>query len=234
MANKTKRSKHTIVNGSVAQQVTTILSNRIIDGQYQEGDFIPTEEELCEEFSIGRSSVREAIKTLESRGMVHKQQGKGVVVVDETITATSQMLRLAFEYKRVSFKDLAEFRVAMEVKLAALAAQNATEEDIANIKIHLDKMKSLKLSPKTFASTDYKFHEAIAQASGNSVSMLILRTLYPIIYDQIIHTVARESSHERTYELHENIYEAICAGNSREAELAMALHLRETLRLIDE
>ncbi|MFI3305531.1 MAG: FadR/GntR family transcriptional regulator [Rikenellaceae bacterium] len=233
MANNTKSTKHTIVNGSVAQQVTSIISKQIIDGKYSEGDFLPTEEELCEEFGIGRSSVREAIKTLESRGMVRKLQGKGVIVVDETIVATSQMLRIAFEYKKVSFKDLAEFRVSMEIKLAGLAAQNATSDDLREIKENLEQMKSKKISPKNFAAIDYKFHESIAQASGNNVSVLILRSLYPIIYDQITHTIARENSLERTYELHEKIYNAIEAKSSRDAEAAMSNHLRETLRLID-
>lgn len=56
---------------------------------------MPTEEDLCREFGIGRSSVREAIKTLESRGMVRKLHGKGVEVIDESAKATTEMLHIS-------------------------------------------------------------------------------------------------------------------------------------------
>ena len=59
-----------LANESVAKQVTDILTDLIVSGKIKLGEYLPTEEDLCREFGIGRSSVREAIKTLESRGMV--------------------------------------------------------------------------------------------------------------------------------------------------------------------
>ena len=68
MTSKILNSLPHLANDSVAKQVTDILSDLIVTGKIEEGDFLPTEEDLCREFGIGRSSVREAIKTLESRG----------------------------------------------------------------------------------------------------------------------------------------------------------------------
>ncbi|MFI3306828.1 MAG: GntR family transcriptional regulator [Rikenellaceae bacterium] len=95
-------AKPVIINGSVAVQIADILTRRIIDQSVVVGDFLPTEELLCEEFGVGRSSIREAIKTLESRGLVRKRQGRGAVVVDESIEATSRMLKLSLDYKKSS------------------------------------------------------------------------------------------------------------------------------------
>lgn len=77
MTSKILNSLPHLANDSVTKQVTDILSDLIVTGKIVEGDFLPTEEDLCYEFGIGRSSVREAIKTLESRGMVRKLHGKG-------------------------------------------------------------------------------------------------------------------------------------------------------------
>ncbi|KAA4074486.1 FadR family transcriptional regulator, partial [Bacteroides ovatus] len=84
MTSKILNSLPHLANDSVTKQVTDILSDLIVTGKIVEGDFLPTEEDLCHEFGIGRSSVREAIKTLESRGMVRKLHGKGVEVIDES------------------------------------------------------------------------------------------------------------------------------------------------------
>ena len=66
-----------LANESVAKQVTDILTDLIVSGKIKLGEYLPTEEDLCREFGIGRSSVREAIKTLESRGMVKKFTARG-------------------------------------------------------------------------------------------------------------------------------------------------------------
>ncbi len=228
------QTKHVIVNGSVAQQVTAIMTQQIISGKFKVGDYLPTEEELCAEFGIGRSSVREAIKTLESRGLVRKLQGKGVVVIDESVEATSRMLRIALEFKNTSIKDLMDFRVAMELKGVELAAMNATAEDIAQMQKYVDLMKSDVYSSDVFAHADYKFHEAIAQASGNSVTTIIIKALQPILYNQIVYTLNPNFNSELSMHLHERILDAIVKRQPKRAVIEMLEHLSETQRIIAE
>ncbi|MFI3318566.1 MAG: FadR/GntR family transcriptional regulator [Rikenellaceae bacterium] len=235
MSREINKTSHVIVNGSVAQQVTEILTRQLIEGKFKEGDFLPTEEELCHEFGIGRSSVREAIKTLESRGLVRKQQGKGVVVIDETIQATAEMLKITLDYKNISLKDMVDFRIAMEIKLAEMAAMNATDEDIASMRECLDLMKGgEEFSFKEFAQYDYQFHQSVANASRNSISILIMQTLRPILYDQISITVGPDFNPERAIQLHETIFNEIKNHHIKAAGQAMATHLNETHRIISE
>ncbi len=235
MDDSTKASpKHVLVNGAVAKQVTKILTEQIIDGVFKVGDFLPTEEVLCEEFGIGRSSVREAIKTLESRGMVRKLQGKGVVVIDESVEATSEMLNIALAYRKTSLKDLMDFRVSLELKVAELAANNATEEDLERMRGYLDAMIESENSDEKFATYDYLFHEAIAKASGNSVSELIIKALRPLLYNQIVYTLNPNFNSESANHFHESIFEAIKNRQPRVAIKAMLNHLSETQRIISE
>lgn len=234
MTSDNLKHQHVIVNGSVAQQVTAIMTQQIISGKFAVGEYLPTEEELCIEFGIGRSSVREAIKTLESRGLVRKLQGKGVVVIDESINATSQMLRIALEFKKTSLKDLMDFRVAMEVMNVELAAINATEEDLIEMRKYLLLMQQEDYSHDTFAHHDYLFHEAIARASKNSVSIIILRTLQPILYNQIVYTLDPNFNPELATHFHAKIFDAIVNHQPDRAVSEMMSHLSETQRIISE
>lgn len=228
------KPQYVILNGAVAKQVTDIITQQIIDGEFSIGDFLPTEEELCKRFGIGRSSVREAIKTLESRGLVRKMQGKGVVVIDETIEATSQMLKIALDYKHISLHDMIDFRESMEVKLAETAALKATSEQVALIKESLDLMRNNVDAYDEFAQFDHLFHERIAEASGNSVSMLIMKTLRPLLHKQISHTIQPDFDPQQVINIHDEIYNAIEAHQPMVAARAMSEHLKETHRVVRE
>ncbi len=234
MSTEVVEGKHVIKNREVSKQITDIICDRIVNGIYAIGELIPTEEALCNEFGIGRSSVREAIKTLESRGMVRKIQGKGVVVIDECIEATSDLLRIALAYQKTSLRDLMNFRVAIELTTVELAAKNATEEDLRSMREHIDSMLQQDYQLDDFAQHDYLFHEAIAKASGNSVVLLIIKTLRPLLYNQIVYTLDPNFNPELATNFHEAIYRAIEAKHPEVAVAAMRSHLSETQCIINK
>ncbi len=233
MSKKIEIPQLLLSNGSVAKQIADFLTQDIISHKYQIGDFIPTEEELCLQYGIGRSSVREAIKTLESRGLVRKMQGKGGVVIDETIEATSQMLKMTLDMNNVSLRDLVDFRVSMEVQLAKTAALRATEDDIARIKEILDLMSGDNYSYEDFTTHDYLFHEAIIEASGNNIAALMIKALRPVISKQIEQSLKSDFNQHRIYEFHHNIYEKIKGREVNAAGRAMSEHLNETYLTIE-
>lgn len=228
------KKEYLIKNGAVAKQVADILTNQIIAGEFNVGNFLPTEEVLCADFGIGRSSVREAIKTLESRGLVRKIQGKGVEVIDESIKATSEMLSVCLSYRKTTLKDLMDFRVALEMQNVQLAARNATDEDIENLAQIVEKMKGDDGNMDDFADYDYQFHEAIARASGNRMSLIIVGALKPILYKQIVYTIDPNFNSEISNHFHENIFTAIKERQPQTAIKAMHEHLFETQRIISE
>ena len=162
MTSKILNSLPHLANDSVTKQVTDILSDLIVTGKIVEGDFLPTEEDLCHEFGIGRSSVREAIKTLESRGMVRKLHGKGVEVIDESAKATTEMLHISLRMKKTTVRDFMEFRKSMEIKMTEMAACRATSEQVKTIEEVLEKMKTDEYRLETFADYDFMFHKSIA------------------------------------------------------------------------
>ncbi len=226
--------KHIIVNGSVAKQVTQILTDQIIDGKYREGDYLPTEELLCAEFGIGRSSVREAIKTLESRGLVRKMQGKGVVVIDETVEATAELLNITLSYKKISLRDMVDFRESMEIQLSELAALKCSDDDIDLMAECLYNMRQNIDSFEDFAHYDHLFHERVAEASGSTISSLMMKALRPLLYKQISHNIEQDFDTKRLFAIHNEIFEAIKNHHPKAAGRAMAEHMNDTYRVIRE
>lgn len=223
-----------LANESVAKQVRDILTDLIVSGKIKLGEYLPTEEDLCREFGIGRSSVREAIKTLESRGMVKKFHGKGMVVIDESAAATAKLLQISLKMKKTTMKDIMEFRNSIEIKMTELAAKRATDEQIQIISGHLEKMKNEEYKLDTFAEFDYNFHKSIADASGNSVFSLMMETMRPMLYNHIIYTLNPTFNPEHSNHYHEKILQTIRDRNPEEAVEAMRLHLTGTERIIEE
>lgn len=201
-----------LANESVAKQVTDILTDLIVSGKIKLGEYLPTEEDLCREFGIGRSSVREAIKTLESRGMVKKFHGKGMVVIDESAAATAKLLQISLKMKKTTMKDIMEFRNSIEIKMTELAAKRATDEQIQIISGHLEKMKNEEYKLDTFAEFDYNFHKSIADASGNSVFSLMMETMRPMLYNHIIYTLNPTFNPEHSNHYHEKSFKPSGTG----------------------
>lgn len=214
-----------IGNMPIAQQVANILNRLIIDGTLEIGEYLPPEDELCQAFSVGRSSVREAIKILETRGMIQKQHGKGVIVVDESVKATSEMLSLMLDQKKSTLEELIEFRVSMEVKMAELAALRATVADLNEIKFYLEMMQNGNLSKEEFAAADFNFHKSIAKASKNHIFELMIETLRPKLFDQIVYTLRANSNPEVSHKYHQKIFDAIKNRDADKAANAMNEHL---------
>ena len=234
MTSKILNSLPHLANDSVTKQVTDILSDLIVTGKIVEGDFLPTEEDLCHEFGIGRSSVREAIKTLESRGMVRKLHGKGVEVIDESAKATTEMLHISLRMKKTTVRDFMEFRKSMEIKMTEMAACRATSEQVKTIEEVLEKMKTDEYRLETFADYDFMFHKSIGDASGNKVFSLMMETIRPMLYSHIIYTLNPNFNPELSNHFHETILEAIKAKDPNAASAAMAAHLVGTKSIIDE
>lgn len=164
---------------SLAEEVADRLQELIASGKYQVGQKLPTEPELMTQFSVGRSSIREAVKILSHRGLVRVQQGLGTFVLSLSGTGEPLSQRL----QRADFDDLVEVRFLLEVKIAEKAAMHRNNKDV-------EKMKSFLKKRFEYASTnqlepciqaDINFHMAIAEAGKNE----IMRDLYKIVAEHL-------------------------------------------------
>jgi DNA-binding FadR family transcriptional regulator len=163
-----------IIKKSLAEEIAEKLKEQIAGGHYQINDKLPTEPELMAEFGVGRSSIREATKSLVQSGLLRIQQGAGTFVERATSNPEPMEARL----KRARSQDLDEVRQLLEMKIAEKAAINRSQKDIFVMKGHLENRKKAAEAGllEECIEADVRFHIAIAEAAKNE----ILSDLYKI------------------------------------------------------
>ena len=207
----------------LAEQVAERLKVFILEQKLKSGDKLPTETSLSKEMNVARSTVREAIKRLESQNIVTVRHGAGSFVADNPGRTEDPLGFAFFEDKLKLTKDLLEIRTIIEPAIAELAARHATEQDIEELDRLYALMEKHIMNGQDYKEEDVQFHIAIAKASGNQV----VPTLTPIITTAV--DMFTEGTHRRllqeTLEAHRAVLEAIRTRDSVAARDAMLLHL---------
>ena len=188
------------------------LVRMIQEKGYVPGDKLPTEMELSEVLRVGRNTVREALRILMSRNIVTIRQGSGTFVSEKNGIPDDPLGFTMMEDTGKLTRDLLQVRVILEPPIAALAAQNATEE-----------VEALVRERKDYAEKDSQFHAQIAACSHNTV----MSNLVPVITDgvRVFASAVRETEYDQTLVSHRAIFEAIRDKKAVEAQQAMYFHL---------
>lgn len=210
-------------NKTLPEQTADSITQYIIENNLQVGDKIPNEFELGEILSVGRSTVREAVRILVSRNVLVIRRGAGTYVADNT-GVSDDPLGLAFTKDKYQLaKELLQVRIILEPEIAAMAADTATEKDIEEIIRRCDKVEQMILNNEDHMLEDVKFHEAIARCTGNSV----IEKLIPIIDTSvaIFANITLRQLKEETIATHRAIATAIANHNSTDAKHAMTMHM---------
>jgi GntR family transcriptional repressor for pyruvate dehydrogenase complex len=224
MMSKMPNSKSNSRIDHASQTLTKYIMNKKVVA----GDFLPSEHELCKQMGVSRSTLREAVSILESKGMVKRLHGQGVQIVNESHRATTDMLQLLVKRNGLTIQELIEVRNIIEVQAAELAAERATATDRQLIKNALQIMQSENVTLAEYAKADIEFHVAVAQATHNSVLVLIIETIRPLLHDVILATLKSNSRPEQSLHYHEKIFSAIESGDRKKASRAMTEHLEGT------
>ncbi len=201
------------------------IGRRIASGRIAEGDLLPREAELQEEFSAGRQAVREALKVLGAKGMIHARKRAGTFVRSRSAWNMLDPDVLAWHPPHALpegvLRDLVEMRRLIEPSAAALAAERATPEEIARIEAALTRMRDGLDEPQHFYRADIDFHLAIFAASGNSLVDRISTILGPLLEASFRLQREQNQSFDQGFDVHAAVYEAIAARDADAARSAM-------------
>lgn len=219
--------------GNLAEIVVAKLSERIDSGLYAPGEKIPSSAQLCEEFGVSRTVIREALTSLKVAGRVTTRQGAGVYVTEKDIKA------LNFEISRTddirSAMQILELRLGVEIQSVALAAQRRTPEALAEIARAFDYIENLDTGDAEIeARADFEFHLAIAKATRNPHFPSFLEAVMgEINFDLVLkHSQSGGSYNAHLKKInkeHASILAAITQGDATAAKEALAAHLEESL-----
>jgi GntR family transcriptional repressor for pyruvate dehydrogenase complex len=226
-----------IARPAVADEIVNRLIRLILDEQLKPGDRLPSEHELMAQLAVGRSSLREAIKTLRAMGVVDVVNGNGMFVGRGGASLGSRPLSWGLLMHGGGPHELIDARRLIESELAALAAQHASDEEIATI----GELATARPStdPEARSQTAIDFHLAVARAAHNVVLSYFLEGLQHILRDWISSTnVAHPEDALRNPDEHVPIFHAIRTRDAEDARAAMAVHLdaagARLLRLLAE
>ena len=208
---------------TLGEKTAEKLLDMIHERGYTAGDKLPTEMELCQLLGAGRNTVREALRILVSRNIVTIRQGAGTFISEKNGIPDDPLGFAMMEDRRKLTRDLLQIRVMLEPPIAALAAQNADEEDIKKLEEILLEVEELIRRREDYSQKDSQFHAQIAACSHNTV----MSNLVPVITEgvRIFASTARETEYVQTLASHRAIFRAIREKKAVEAQEAMTYHL---------
>lgn len=215
-------------------QVLWQLGVAIVGGDFPEGSILPSDAELLQRFSVSRTVLREALKTLAAKGMIEARARIGTRVLPRARWNLFDSDVLAWHFEtgpdEAFLRSLAEIRIGVELESAALAALRRTDEQ-AQALIDCARAMGETTTPEDFARTDLEFHRTVAQASANpfmaSISTLVELALTAAF--TISSPIKDPTAMAATVKAHTRIAQAIQAGDPEEARVAMKAVISEGL-----
>ncbi len=205
---------------SVVEQIQVLIK----DGQLKVDERLPAERELAESLGVSRPSIREAMRILESLGVVTVKSGSGAYLNSEYISKSDvdSLHELVEKYTKL---ELVEARKILECEIVMIAAKKATASDIKAIQEAYKKMELMKNDENAFLLADYAFHMAIADACKNRVLKAMLKTIRKPLIGLNLEVVKVPKQIAIVMDMHGMILENIMAGDGDKAKANMKEHL---------
>lgn len=223
-----------ITTKTKCEMTTDALLAMIARGEYKAGDRLPTEKELTEMFSVSRVTIREAIKRLNSLGMVTIRQGDGTYLNHTDADSVVRPLMSTMVLNDLSIEEIYDARLFVEVGNVRLAARNRTEKDLVQLKELLASMEKT-LDPyvsEEFSRLDNRFHEMIGKISGNYVLSSTYSALQQLLRYYISTTNHSYDTAKTSMFHHQHIVSYIEERNEYLAGVTMEQHVDHAKRAL--
>ena len=212
---------------SVMRQIELL----ILRGILRPGERLPAERELSERLGVSRPSLREAIATLQDKGLLSPKAGAGIFVADVLGSAFSDSLVQLFSAHDEAVFDYIAFRRDMESLAAERAATYASDTDLQVIQAVFDKMEAVhpKRNPTDEAQLDADFHLAIIEASHNVIMLHMMRSMYQLLREGVFYNrmimFKQRTTRGELLEQHRDINTALQARDAEGSRNAVKVHL---------
>jgi GntR family transcriptional regulator, transcriptional repressor for pyruvate dehydrogenase complex len=222
----------------LTDRVANQLLEMIAAQQVRPGDRLPPEREIGEALGVSRTVVREAIRALTGKGVLSINSGRGVVVTQVNTDNVAEAMRLFIETRGgyheegpFSYDKIHEVREMLEVRVASVAAQRATEEDLEELRAAFEALTEAAESPELSSIRDVEFHRIIAKITHNELYMVMLDSIGHVLLKIREETLVKRARRQDAIAFHRRILEAIERGDSEGAALAMSDHLQDSADL---
>jgi GntR family transcriptional repressor for pyruvate dehydrogenase complex len=212
------------------KQIADQIQDLIVARSLQPGDKLPSERELADQLGISRTVVREAIRTLSVRGLVHVKPGCGTYVQALSPEAAMASIELLLKLRHTpeSLDNLYEIRRMVEIEIAGLAAERATDDDHAALEAAIAGMVASKDDPEAFTQRDLAFHAALATATHNDLFTTLLSPISNLWLEVILISYHAPGAAAEGVGHHRSILARVEQRDVDGARRAMASHIRHS------
>ena len=213
--------------------VVVQLRDAIYAGRIRPGQRLPGERQLCEEFGVGRPTLREALRSLEAVGIIEVRPGKGggSYAVTPSESTVGDALAALVNLRGASLEDLAEFRVDFEGENASWAARRADAGDIVMLQAIVAEARVAAGDPATIkelAVIDVRWHEALARATKNRLRIGIALGIHEAVLHRHRAAVQPPDADEHSLTIPDDIAtitRAVAAGDAESARRLIRTHI---------
>ncbi|MFC2084543.1 FadR/GntR family transcriptional regulator [Bacteroidota bacterium] len=220
----------------IKQIIVSEIEDAILTKKYLPGSKLPSENELCAQFNVSRTSVREALQILSAHGLITVEKGKGIFVnritSESVVNPLEKYLKQSLDRNYVL--DLVHARQILEPAIAKEASLNHDEEDIERLVHNIDMLKTCDGGYQELANIDMLFHQDLARATKNVVVPLLLKPIHnllPELKSRVYATV--DDAKDSAVTWHSKILEAVKERDSQSAFDGMVEHLKIAERHAD-
>ena len=213
----------------VSEVVARAIANDIVARDLAPGTKLPPETVMLERYQVGRASLREGLRILETHGLITIKPGPGggPVVARVTSQDFGRMATLHYQGIRATFRDLIDARLMIEPVMAKLAAERRDPDLLDELRGVSDRTEAGLGEGREYFEATKSFHSVISGASGNRVLDLFARSLQDVYAARIVGFVFPPDARSQVHADHEAIIKAIEKGDAKRAERLMREHMEE-------
>ena len=211
----------------IYEDVVSQIHELIKDGRLKAGDQLPSERELAETFKVSRTSVREALRALETQGLMVTRTGMGTFVADLPTESLVELLAKLLIEAKDALADIFEMRKLIEPQIAALAAERASKRDVERMREILRKQREQISQGVMAVEADAEFHFSIGQATQNQALQKLVSGLMELLSHSREESLQTPGRSEDSLASHERILSAIENHDRNSARKAMLNHIEK-------
>ncbi len=211
------------------ESIIDSIKHDIITGKLSSGDKLPPERDLAKQFGVGRTSIREALRTLEILGVIESIQGSGNFITGNFTKSMTESMSMMFLLQQFNALQVSELREALEIKAAMLAVENITDQQVKRLEEIVNEMAKTEDEEKNVA-LDIELHYTIATASHNNIIIQILNILEELINiyikDRRKEILSNRNNVTRLQNIHEKIVYSLKTRDSQATYEAVLQHFQ--------
>jgi GntR family transcriptional regulator, transcriptional repressor for pyruvate dehydrogenase complex len=221
-----------IKKGRLAEEIADRIRELILDGTLPADRPLPGERQLAARFGVSRGSVRDALRVLQTIGLIETRHGQGTFPHELDVDRLVAPLASVLTYRRDLREELLDVRRMFEPAVARVAAARHTDQDLADLQRIIDVQRRKLQSGASAIAEDTAFHAALARATQNRVVIRIMATLNDLLIESRKVTLKQKGRPARSVEGHEAVVAALRRRDPDGAAHAMRSHIDQIAELM--